>query len=89
MAEISKLFIGWFEQNLSITGVFLIDSLLFLILEFIAYKISYVIVGNNAASMGYNKKIMSASHWIIRVLILVVTSLFVCLIFWIVNGCID
>lgn len=85
MSVIGKFIIFIFEECISLTNNFVIDLLIFSVLETIAHLVAYIIVGKCSNLLLNDSKLMSVLHWIIRIIILVVTSVVVILILRVIN----
>ena len=85
MEWIVKVFVFWFEHCFSITDNFLLNLIILSVLTTIAYVAAFRIVGNHKADLGYNSRLMSIAHWIIRIFIFIASSLVVAAISWFVG----
>lgn len=75
-SSFGKLLIDLFIENYTLTGIFLIDLVIFSIIQLVGFIISFKLVGKISNLTGYNSGLMSLFHWALRIAIIVIFAVF-------------
>ena len=80
-SSFGKLLIDLFIENYTLTGIFLIDLVIFSIIQLVGFIISFKLVGKISNLIGYNSGLMSLFHWALRIMIIIFFAVFTSEIF--------